>query len=392
MRTRMAVALAAALSLMAGGVAVALPSGPKSAALSDSHVRRPAVNARLAGALGARGEMRGMALNDIQPTGRGLLAEAADFPRMALEGITSVAIYVYLYVDDPNATQVHSGLLTPQDTEITTLATAAKLSGMTMQLQPVLLDTQSSTWRGRYVPSDVNAFFASYDAQVLHYADLATSIGASLFYVGSENDAIANYTAQWTSLIASVRQHFSGALSYMSTGYTPLKVRFWNKLDVVSISPYFSLGVDATPTYDRARAAWSESHTPYVRSLIKKLKMPIIYGEAGYHSQQHTYAQPQAAGPVTALAAPAAQADAYAALLDVMSQEPGVYGVTWWRWASGTTIADTSYSPNGKPAECVIAQHWSTNAVVRQLAAGPQCDLHAFDAGLVSLAGLLNSA
>ncbi|MCU1588135.1 MAG: hypothetical protein JWN31_1628 [Frankiales bacterium] len=387
MRTRLALAVAASLSLVAGSVASALPSAPRSAAVSDSHVKRPAVSLRLATALGPAGEMRGMALNDVQPGGRGLVALAADFPRMALDGITSVSIYVYKYVSDPTAADIHDGFLTPSDLEITTLASAAKASGLTMQLQPVLLDDATSSWRGRYVPSDINAFFTSYDAMILRYADLATKVGASLFYVGSENDAIAGYTAQWQKLIALVRQHFTGALSYMSTGYTPLKVKFWNKLDVVSISPYFSLGEDATPTYERARAAWAEAHTPYVRSLIKKLRMPIVYGEAGYHSQEHAFAQPQAAQPVSMLAAPAAQADAYAALLDVLAQEPGVYGVTWWRWASTSTITDTSYAPNNKPAECVLAKHWSTNAVVQAVAGGPQCDLHAFDSLMLRLAG-----
>lgn len=388
MRTRLAVAVAASLSLLAGSVASALPSGPHSAAKSDSHVKRPAVSVRLASALGPAGEMRGMALNDVQTGGRGLLAIAPDFPRMALDGITSVSIYVYKYLDDPAATEIHDGFLTPKDVEITTLATAAKANGISMQLQPVLLDDATSSWRGRYVPRDINDFFASYDAMILRYADLATKIGASLFYVGSENDKLAGYTTQWQKLIAQVRQHFSGALSYMSTGYTPLNVKFWKQLDVVSISPYFSLGEDATPSYERARAAWAEAHTPYIRSLIKKLRMPILYGESGYHSQQHAFAQPQAAQPVGALPAPAAQADAYAALLDVLAQEPGVYGVTWWRWASTSSLADTSYAPNGKPAECVLAQHWSTNALVRA-AAGPQCNLHAYDRLMVSLAAAL---
>jgi hypothetical protein len=220
----------------------------------------------------------------------------------------------------------------------------------------------------------------------MHYAQLAQQIGASLFYVGSENDAIVGYTGYWNQIIAQVRQRFTGAISYMSTGYTPLKVKFWNKLDVISISPYFSLGTDATPTYERARAAWAEAHTPYVRSLVKKLKMPIIYGEAGYHSQQHAFAQPQAAQPRSFLPAPQAQANAYAALLDVLREEPGVYGVTWWRWESISSIGDISYAPNNKPAECVIAQHWSTNPLVRQVAAGPQCDLKAFDDLMLSLA------
>jgi hypothetical protein len=98
---------------------------------------------------------------------------------------------------------------------------------------------------------------------------------------------------------------------------------------------------------------------------------------------------PQSGGPTTRLGAPAAQANAYRALLDVLAQEPGVYGVTWWRWQVGTTVADTGYSPNGKPAECVIAAYWSQNPTVRAAATGPQCDLRALDAALIAAGGPL---
>ena len=62
----------------------------------------------------------------------------------------------------------------------------------------------------------------------------------------------------------------------------------------------------------------------------------------------------------------------------------GVYGVTWWRWQAGTSVADSGYSPAGKPAECVLTSHWSQNDVVRRLASQPICDLHAIDALLAA--------
>lgn len=389
MRSRAALAVATSLSLALGTAAVALPLAGTSSPVADRHVKRLAVSPRVAAALGSAGEMRGMAINDVQLTGTAGIAATSDFARMALEGITSVSLYVYLYVSDPTAGDVHTGRLTPTDEQISAVASAARLNNLDLQLQPVLLDDATNSWRGRYRPSSLPAFFASYTQQVLHYADLAEANGATLFYVGSENNAIAGQTSSWRALIAQVRQHFSGALSYMATGYTPLDVKFWRQLDLVSFSPYFSLGEDATPSYERARAAWAQVHTPYVRGVIKKLRMPIVYGEAGYHSQQGAFATPQVGTSVNHLAAPAAQANAYRALLDVLAQEPGVYGVTWWRWEVGTTPADTGYSPAGKPAECVIASHWSQDADVRAAAAGAQCDLAQLDATLVAAARLL---
>lgn len=392
MPRRIALAIATALVLAFSGVAVALPLSASTSAVADGHVKRAAVSERVAQALGSAGEMRGVAINDLNVTQRNVLGVTVDFPRMALDGITSVSLYVYLYVSDPQGNSVKSGLLTPTDQEISQVAKAARENGLALQLQPVLLDEATNSWRGRYKPSDVRAFFSSYTAQVLRYADVAQTNGVSLFYVGSELDAIAGQTTHWRTLIAEVRKRFTGALSYMATGYTPLTVKFWRQLDLVSFSPYFSLGTDPAPTYERARAAWTLVHTPYVRKIIKALRMPVVYGEAGYHSQQNTFAMPQSGGSVTDLPAPAAQADAYRALLDVLAQEPGVYGVTWWRWDVFSTVADTGYSPARKPAECVLAAAWSRDADVRAAAAGGLCDLHAFDAVLVSAAKLLPDA
>ena len=146
MRTRLAVAIAASLSLVAGSVAerAARPaSRARPCPTATSSGRR--CRLRLARALGPAGEMRGMALNDVQPAGRGLLAHRAPTSR----GWRSTASRRCRSTSTSTSTTrrrptIHDGLLTPTDLEITTLATAAKASGLTMQLQPVLLDDATS--------------------------------------------------------------------------------------------------------------------------------------------------------------------------------------------------------------------------------------------------------
>ena len=62
-------------------------------------------------------------------------------------------------------------------------------------------------------------------------------------------------------------------------------------------------------------------------------------------------------------------------LLDTVPQTGLIHGVTWFAWVAGTTAADTSYSPAGKPAECVLAARWSADPTIRQEAASPACGL-----------------
>jgi hypothetical protein len=309
---------------------------------------------------------------------------------MAADGMTTVSVYVYLYVANPTANVVTTGKNTPTDQELQVVAQAAHQNGLDVHLTPVLLDTGTNSWRGNYRPSDLSAFFASYTAQVLKYADLAQQLGVTLFYVGSENDTISTQTARWRALVKEVRKHYTGAVTYMSTGYEPLKVKFWDALDLASISVYFSMGEDENPTYDRFRAAWREVHTPYVSNLAKKIRKPLVYAEVGYHSAQSSYAHNERTPTSHQLSAPAAQADAYAAFLDVLKDNPYAYGVVWWRWMPNAGPADTSYAPNGKPAECVLAAHWSHDPDVRLAAAGnPTCDLHAFDQAVTTATSLL---
>ena len=365
---------------------VKLPSAARTAASSDAHVARRAVTARVASALGPGGEIRGMVLNDQNYESRGILGNIPEFPKMAKEGITSIAIYLYVYVATPTSNEVSSGVYTPSDTELQVVAAAAQASGLAVQFMPILLNSQNIEGRSTYVPTDVNVFFASYTTQIVHYADLAKSLGVSLFYVGSENRPLEKYTAQWRALIAATREHYSGALSYMSIPSTFTTVKFWDRLDLAAVSPYVSMGTDLYPTYERDVAAWTTVHSAYFARLAAYAKIPLVYGEAGFNSQAGSFSHPAYSETPRGAPAPAAQADAYRALLDVLAKTPGIYGVTWFRWVVGSTPLDMGYSPAGKPAECVLAAHWSTDATVRMLASQRVCDLHALDAAMAGLA------
>ncbi len=357
---------------------------------ADDHVARKPLSARAARALGPTGDLRAVAINDVGAGNRAVEATIADFPRMVADGITTVSLYQYLYLPSPSGTTFSTGVNSLTDAEIELVAAAASKAGLGVHLTPVLLDTDTNSWRGRYVPSDLKAFFTNYTVELVKYATLAERLGITMFYVGSENEQIAGRTAQWRATLQAVRGVYRGAVSYMSTPYTATNVKFWDALDVAGISAYFSMGEDENPTYDRFRSAWREVHTPFVADLAKKIRTPLVYAEVGYHSQQHAFANPAEQPKATKLGAPAAQADGYRALLDVLDDNPTVYGVSWWRWTAGGNAADTSFAPNGKPAECAIAAHWSADATVRQVAsATPTCDLHALDAALAKAAAPL---
>lgn len=378
MRASLALALCGLLTLPAGLSAAATSPGPKAPA--DSHVRRAAVTSRVSTALGASGELRGVALNDFGRNGRTFALDVLDFPRLSREGVNTVAVYIYLDLASPTSNDVATGIDTPTDQELQLVTSQAKSNGLNVTFMPVLLNrANTGVWRGGFVPSDINAFFRSYTTAVTKYASMAQQLGVSLFYVGSENFYIEKHTAQWAGVISAVRQQFSGALSYMAVPRGATHLKFWSLLDLAAIAPYYSLGEDRLPTYDRMMAAWREVNVPSIHAIARYAKKPVIFGEIGYRSHPGAYTNPGEGGNNFAAPAPQVQADAHRAMLDSLASMRDVYGVTLWRWQPASTPVDSDYSIAGKPAECVMASKWSSDPTVQQDVTLPVCDLSVLD-------------
>lgn len=341
---------ALALALAVGVVPAGAAGSGRSAAAG-----RTGTSARLARALPG-GQMRGMVLNNV---GGRPEAVAADLQRMVLDGINTVSIYIYLQTSSPTASDVGTYSGTASDAELTLVTRLAQGLGVNVVFQPVLV-TPSGTGRVAFLPRNVPAFFRSYSPMIRRYAALAQRLGVVMFYVGSENDRILGYARYWRSLIASVRRVYSGALSYMPTAMRVTKVSWWDALDAVSLSPYFTFPDLKYPNVNVLRDTWRRIYLPYLARLYRTYRKPIIFAEIGYRSIVGAATRPY---DYTVQAAPSMsqQADAYAALLEAVARAPYVKGVVWFYWQSLTApVVDTGFSPQGKWAECVLAQQWSS--------------------------------
>ncbi|MDX1741875.1 MAG: hypothetical protein R3178_11300, partial [Rhodothermales bacterium] len=76
---------------------------------------------------------------------------------------------------------------------------------------------------------------SSYREFILHYADLATRIGADIFVVGTElATAAVDRPHFWEGLIQEVRGRFTGKLTYAANWYREYQsISFWPHLDFV---------------------------------------------------------------------------------------------------------------------------------------------------------------
>ena len=282
-----------------------------------------------------------------------------DIPRLAEDGVNLISIYITMYVDSPTSNTIKSGAYTPTDSELEAAIDLAHSNGMAVQLAPTVWTVQPYVWRGAYYPSNRSVFFDSYRSMMNHYADLAESNGVELLTIGSEYVSLERYGSEWRHVISDVRQRFSGLTTYMAVTQRIAKVRWWDALDFIGVSPYYSLSTAAKPTYDEMRATWLNRWMPFVHRISTRFGRPVLFNEIGYLSALGAAAAPYKSATQQP-ASERVQADAYAALLDAADSQPWLRGITFFRWSPPTAAPiDKTYTPRDKLAECVMAQHWA---------------------------------
>ncbi len=163
--------------------------------------------------------------------------------------------------------------------------------------------------------SDPAAFFAGYKAYILERAALAEKYNVPLLSIGNEmlSATKAEYTSYWTDLIASVREVYSGKLTYSAFTemvYLPHdevnNIQFWDKLDYVGVDVYpdFPTGT-ATPTVAQLDAEWSaQGWMHYLETIASKTGKELIFTETGAGSyagaaNRSTYTDALIGGPGT---------------------------------------------------------------------------------------------
>ncbi len=138
-----------------------------------------------------------------------------------------------------------------------TIAQAESL-GLSVMVRP-LIDFLDPTviapysvgdWRQNYQPTNVAAFFASYQQMIVQEAQVAQANGAQMLSIGAELDQLTGpqYLSYWTDIITAVRQVFSGALTYSASWNTASQVSFWSQLNYEGIDNYVPLSNAPNPT------------------------------------------------------------------------------------------------------------------------------------------------
>jgi hypothetical protein len=309
----------------------------------------------------------GVDMRDYNPDSYGAPAADASIQRAASDGNTSMAIVSTWYTPNlTSSTIAPDPKRTPSDAAILHAMAQARADGLTPVLKPHV-DSNTGDWRGYISASDPDAWFASYQKMLDHYADLATQGGAGMLVIGTELKGMSGsaYTTRWQALIAELRQRFSGKLTYAANYNEYQAVKFWNRLDYIGVDAYFPLASVSDPSLSDLLGAWtSRGYVNSLRTIATNYNRKVLFTEVGYRSEPDTAMHPfqWSGAPAIDLGA---QSTAYEAAYETFaSQQSWFAGMYWWFWPpalpAGSWNAD--YQPIGKPAETVM-QTW--NAVLQ---------------------------
>jgi hypothetical protein len=240
--------------------------------------------------------------------------------------VNTVTLFVVWEQADATSTVVAPGYRTVPTANLVAAIRSAHAAGLRVILRPYV-DVADGGWRGGIVPSSPPTWFASYTRFVLKYADLARRERVTGLVVASEMSALSSSADQWRALVARVRRHFTGFLTYQANWDEATRVAWWSSLDAISISAYYPLADHPSASVAQLVAGWRRWYAQIdrMRQLTGK---PVMFGEIGYRTVTTAAVEPWVitGAPFSA----AAQRNAYEAALRVWYRVPWFAGFEWW--------------------------------------------------------------
>jgi hypothetical protein len=266
-------------------------------------------------------------------------ASARALDELAALGVNAVLLPVlWRQHDRRSATVAADPAFTLADADVVAISRAARQRGIAVALLPIvdLEVIERGAWRGTLAPPDLERWWQSYRACLLHLADVAAIAGVELLAVGSELGSLEDQQERWWALIGEVRRHYHGALTYSANWDHYTRVTFWDRLDAVGISAYPPLSQAGEPSdLPALTRAWRRDARAMLAWAARQ-RRPLILTEVGYPARASAARAPwdyTAEGPPD----PALQTRCYAAFARAWAGQPGLHGVYFWIWEAGSS-------------------------------------------------------
>ena len=316
---------------------------------------------------------RGVALGFVDATADGVAPGAAPgtlgavIGEVRTLGASDVSILVPLETEGIDGRTVARDSL--DDVSLRRAIITARSRGLHVMVFPIvrLRARLPGEWRGKLRPADRAAWFDDYTRELEAIALVCEQAGAERLVIGSELVSFEDDAASWHALALRVRRLYRGKLVYSANWDRYHDVKFWDAVDEIGISAYFTLAPRGSdPSVAELRDAWR----PIVASLAvfsARTRRPIVFTEVGFpsvsgaafwpwndHQLQRVCATGEGCEGATSMES---QRRLWAAFVSVFSDRAStrfLAGVYVWLWAGQGGLRDRGYTPRGKPAEAVV--------------------------------------
>ncbi len=296
--------------------------------------------------------------------GYGSDASGASLKRLSEIGATWVAVTPFGFQRTPHDTVLRWGGSRSSETDdrLHGVARQAHAHGLQVMLKPHIW-LRPPAWVGEVAPrteAGWGTWFGEYRAFILHYARLAQDADIDALCIGNELRGTTHREREWRELIAEVRKVFDGVVTYGAHADEVWDVPFWDALDYIGVSAYYTLSQSDTPTRADLVAGWDPLVSRFER-LARRWDRPVLFTELGYRSVDFAARHPWRFDDTTPVNL-TLQAEAYSAFFEAVWPQPWFAGVYWWKWLSSLDDGgadDDDYTPRAKPAEAVLHRYFA---------------------------------
>lgn len=279
---------------------------------------------------------------DEYPTNDGARGLGSDAARRTLDrlkalGLDGVVLPVGLHASSLEASSVRPGSLLDDDgrRRLGRMIDDAHARGLFVVLVPHL-QLDDGAWRGDLTPADLDGFLRSYEAVVGTLADVGERHCAEVLSAGVELKSLTKDPRAdegFTRLARTLRERFSGELTYSANWDEVDTVRHWALFDRAGVNAFhplaFAPGADDDTLRTHALGAQRA-----LADLEGRIGRPVWFVEVGFKAVPETHLRPwEWPSEVQAHTLPyddEAQARAYRAVIWALRHSDAVDGVFFW--------------------------------------------------------------
>ncbi len=256
------------------------------------------------------------------------------------------------------------------------IAFAHKL-GMKVCLKP-MINSNDGAWRAEINFHDDAGnwakWFYEYTGFMKHFAELAEYTGCEMLCLGCEMLGMEGQERHWRELIAEVRKHYSGSLTYNTNHGHEYDAKWYDALDYLGTSAYFRMhkkddkgAVNPyAPIMDLTKedmlASWQEVKAE-MKNWSETYGKKVIFMEIGCRSARGCACQPWDFRMHHLPYDEDEQALFYESCLETFDDTDFFMGFFWWDWSvrvseKNLRPKDTGFSIYGKKAEEVLKRYY----------------------------------